>query len=293
MMYSVSERKNYIKNVQLPYRHKRLFGSSHGWLAIVDKISRAITLMNPFAQAMAPIHLPHLNEDVSKVILSADPALNPNSYMVIAIYNSIHLAFLKGGQEDWNCIRLDSLHHPLTDVIFYKSQIYAVSIHGTIVSINVNMCVINSSHPPELLDVRAFMTRIRDLDQAYLVESTKGHLWHVQRCSIGVTQFDGNVLFEEGFRVYKVVFSDTDGCMVKHVEVKTIGDEALFIGKNYSVSVSASKFPGCQPNSIYYTGGSKEFVMRIFDVEFGTACAVIEGRKPRGLWITPPFKGLG
>ncbi|XP_024196452.1 F-box protein At3g56470-like [Rosa chinensis] len=92
-LYSVSEGKNYIKNVQLPYKRKRFCGSSHGWLAIVDKISRDITLMNPFAQAMAPIHLPHLNEDVSKVILSADPALNPNSYMVIAIYNSIHLAF--------------------------------------------------------------------------------------------------------------------------------------------------------------------------------------------------------
>ncbi|XP_004298384.1 PREDICTED: F-box protein At3g56470-like [Fragaria vesca subsp. vesca] len=294
-MFSVSEGKSYIKNVQLPNKHKKICGSSHGWLAIVDKTSQDITLVNPFAQAMAPIHLPHFEENVSKVILSAGPALNPTSYMVVAIYNSTKLSVLRGGEEDWNCIRLpDKLFDSLTDVIIYKGQIYAVSVCGKIVSINVSKCVINSSHSQESLDVRVFMTCSREFrycDEAYLVESTKGHLWHVQSCYIGVTQFDGSVLFEKSFRVYKVEFIDTDGCMVKHVEVKTIEDEALFLGKNYSLSVSASKLPGYRLNSIYYTGDS-ESVMTIYDVELGTACYPNCGQKPPGLWIAPPFKGL-
>ncbi|KAL6190134.1 hypothetical protein ACLB2K_036533 [Fragaria x ananassa] len=363
---------------------------------MVDEISLEITLVNPFAQAMAPIRLPHFEENVSKVILSADPALNPTSYMVVAIYNSTKLAVLRGGEEDWNCIRLpDKLFDSLTDVKIYKGQIYAVSVWGKIVSINVSKCVIKSSHSQKSLDVRVFMTCSRefrfsvlfeksfrvykvefsDIDgcmvkyvellepiehvccavvckqwqslakqytvatqrwskvlpmlmvsagpssamdsvseekregfcqcviysrlrvfrphisnpfdkyQAHIVESTKGDLWHVLTCG-------------ETFKVYNVVFSDADGSMVKHVEVETIGDEALFLGKNYSFSLSASKFPGCQPNSIYYTGDSDTFVIRIFDVELGTDSAKYYpypssyGHIPPGLWITPQFKGL-
>lgn len=40
---------------------------------------------------------------------------------------------------------------------------------------------------------------------------------------------------------------------MEQVEVKSIGDEALFLGAGHSVSVLASNFPGCKPNSIYYT----------------------------------------
>ncbi|KAL6186759.1 hypothetical protein ACLB2K_042878 [Fragaria x ananassa] len=39
----------------------------------------------------------------------------------------------------------------------------------------------------------------------------------------------------------------------KLFEVESIGDEVLFVGDNYSFSVLASDYPGCQPNSIYYT----------------------------------------
>lgn len=88
------------------------------------------------------------------------------------------------------------------------------------------------------------------------MESTKGDLWHVLTCG-------------ETFKVYNVVFSDADGSMVKHVEVETIGDEALFLGKNHSFSLSASKFPGCQPNSIYDTGDSDTFVMENFRCRVG------------------------
>ncbi|KAL6186768.1 hypothetical protein ACLB2K_042887 [Fragaria x ananassa] len=271
-IFSVSEGKSYIKNVQLPYEHKRICGSSHGWLAMVDEISLEITLVNPFAQAMAPIRLPHFEEFVSKVILAADPALNPTK-------EERKIGIASGYQTNYLTFLL-----MLKFIILGKDCVY------------VSKCVIKSSHSQASLDVRVFMTcsrefRFRYCDEAYLVESTKGHLWHAQSCYIGVTQFDGSVLFEKSFRVYKVEFSDIDGCMVKYVEVKTIGDEALFLGKNYSASVSASKLPGYRPNSIYYTGDS-ESVMTIYDVELGTACYPNCGQKPPGLWIAPPFKGL-
>ncbi|XP_058217554.1 F-box protein At2g26160 [Rhododendron vialii] len=37
------------------------------------------------------------------------------------------------------------------------------------------------------------------------------------------------------------------------VEINSLGDDALFLGDNYSLSVTASNFPGCQANCVYYT----------------------------------------
>lgn len=64
-------------------------------------------------------------------------------------------------------------------------------------------------------------------------------------------------IVDEILIVYKLVLEyGYFGSVVwlQHVEVKNIGDEALFLGDNHSVSVLASNFPqGClQPNSIYY-----------------------------------------
>ncbi|XP_024196436.1 uncharacterized protein LOC112199690 [Rosa chinensis] len=88
---------------------------------------------------------------------------------------------------------------------------------------------------------------------SYIVKSSKGdHLWHVRRL---VSYSDVTNIFKstEKFMVYKVVFNVKDGLVVEQVEGKSIGDEALFLGGGHSVSVLASNFPGCKPNSIYYT----------------------------------------
>lgn len=41
------------------------------------------------------------------------------------------------------------------------------------------------------------------------------------------------------------MFDNEDGSIRHKVELKSIGDEALFVGNNDSISVLASKFLGC------------------------------------------------
>ncbi|KAM5557915.1 hypothetical protein ABKV19_024976 [Rosa sericea] len=84
----------------------------------------------------------------------------------------------------------------------------------------------------------------------YLVESTKGDLFHARRLRLYGIGIDCHTL--ETFEVGRLVF-DEENDIVEHVRVRSIGDEAFFVGDNHSVSVLASNFPGCQPNSIYYT----------------------------------------
>ncbi|KAL6190750.1 hypothetical protein ACLB2K_037144 [Fragaria x ananassa] len=86
----------------------------------------------------------------------------------------------------------------------------------------------------------------------------KGDLWHIPRFRSNKTQ---------SFKVFKVVLIETGRNLgMRQVEVKSIGDEALFLGYN-SISVLASETSGCQPNTIYQQ---------------------IEAAKPV-LWVTPPF----
>ena len=66
------------------------------------------------------------------------------------------------------------------------------------------------------------------------MKSSQGdHLWHVRRL---ISYLDG---YTEMFFVYEVVFNNKDGSIVEQVEVKSIGDEALFLDAGHSVSVLA------------------------------------------------------
>lgn len=43
------------------------------------------------------------------------------------------------------------------------------------------------------------------------------------------------------------------------VRFTVLADEALFLGHGHSMSVKASDFPGCRPNSIYFTDDFLDF----------------------------------
>ncbi|KAM1099942.1 hypothetical protein ACFX15_006245 [Malus domestica] len=139
--------------------------------------------------------------------------------------------------------------------------------------------------------------------KAYLVESTKGDLWHVRRTVKRKEGCDGNLT--DSFQVYKVVFDKKDRSTVEQVEVKSIGDEALFVGGNHSMSFLASNFAGCQPNSIYYTCDllrfqhpeRRPFDMAVYNLENETITPFYsptswQKGNPRAAWICPQFNGL-
>lgn len=325
-LYSISEGKIYNNaELPLPNNSKRWCSNGHGWMATVDLLDRnrlAITLVNPFKRAVMPIHLPPLDFNVQlhtsklsfpKVILRADPVLNPDTYVVIAIYDRVRRsAFIKGGQNCWTYV--EQLRSFLTDAIFHKSQVYAVGNWGWITSFDVN----SNSSKEKLLTPRGYQFS-RFASKGYLVESTKGELLHVRRflkrrneTEERFCRFDDKdiwCLWTESFKVYKLLFNERHDSIVQQVEVKSLGDEALFVGDNYSVSVLASNFPGCQPNSIYYTDDLIEYRevrlpddgpsdMGIFNLDDETITQHYplhswQKNFPPALWIVPYFNGLG
>ena len=142
----------------------------------------------------------------------------------------------------------------------------------------------------------------------YIVESMKGDLLVVRRILERENEEEGKDA-TKSFKVHKLLLNDqTKGSLEELVEVKSLGDKILFVGDNQSMSILASNFPGCQPNSIYFTddfidvGRRKNpylptgpFDMGIYCLENGTfqkhyTPEYIHRYLAPPLWVVPPLQ---
>ena len=168
--------------------------------------------------------------------------------MVVAIYGVYKkLAFIKAGDKSWRHVEIESI----SDIIFYNGLVYAVTHRGLIVSFNVKDCNSSESELPELTILASEVYPPTYSDRAYLVESSGGDLFYVQR-NLDQNE-DYRLQLTEHFKVYKLRLDEQSGKVMERIELKSLGDDTLFVGDNYSMAVSAANFPGCQPNSIYFT----------------------------------------
>ncbi|XP_059627423.1 putative F-box protein At3g25750 [Cornus florida] len=317
-LYSITDNKSYDFQLRVPYK-KRLSGSSYGWLFTVEE-SLGVTLMNPFSGAiieLPPIMNllevePHPNHidvrplevefEVIKAILSADPASSPNDYIVAAIYGDCcNLAFIRARDKAWTYIDKKRFK-PLYDVIYYKGQIFAVDNKYSVIMIDLNKRVGESKAPQvEVIELR---TNVYG-DPTYLVESSSGDLLFVQRSY----EFrDDSQYATLGFEVFKLLleqFEQGSPMQLKGKNLKNLGGDTLFLGDNHSICVSASKWSGCQPNSIYYTDDNIDILnypslgrrdIGIFNIEngsFGTHYNLdpSHNHMPPSIWILPTVLG--
>ncbi|XP_059646113.1 uncharacterized protein LOC132290649, partial [Cornus florida] len=224
--------------------------------------------------------------EVMKATVSADPVLSPNDYIP--------------GDKAWTYIdreRFFLIH----DVIYYKDNIFAVGYWSRIIMVDLNKRVGESMAAQ--VKVIAPKTDVV-FDRTYLVESSRGDLLLVQR----------NMVYDEhndckhettGFKVFKLLLEQLEQGLPKRVEMKGLDGDAMFLGDNHSICISASKWPGCQPNSIYYTDDYIDLHFHppcgrrdngIFNVEsgsFGTHYTLdpSHNHMPPSIWILPTMLG--
>ncbi|KAF3431261.1 hypothetical protein FNV43_RR25991 [Rhamnella rubrinervis] len=122
---------------------------------------------------------------------------------------------------------------------------------------------------------------------AYLVETTKGDLLMVQR----------NRHYRTGdrtYRIYKVIIGSNDSA-AEIIPITNLDGECLFLGdNNHSISVLASNYPACIPNSIYYATsyGNSEWKVEVFNVEGGCLFRTGSVKLPVTPWVAPSMKLL-
>ncbi|VVA35359.1 PREDICTED: F-box [Prunus dulcis] len=203
-----------------------------------------------------------------------------------------------------------------------QGLVYAADhVRGSIHSLDLNLLEEESDYLRICYPAQPYynMFKHHPFCPPYVVKSTKGDLLHVVRfcelkkedgsSSSSPSSSSRGEYISTHFMVFKVPPFNDEECesyeIGKYVELESLGDEALFVGDNYSVSVLASKFGGCQPNCIYFTDDSINFRqnayiacdMGMFNLEDRTIAqhcppSCWEKGMPTPFWITPPFSGL-
>lgn len=305
-LYSVVANRVYPLELTM-LNKKKSFGSSYGWLAIVDAFD-IIILVNPFKD-VRPIILPWIDMkykysdfNIHKVTLSEDPIASPDDYAVAAIYTTRGcLAFIKAGQVSWTYTR-DRHNLGFIDVTFYKGLVYAVDRWKNIVSFN--LCYSSNSFeriiPNVLLQV-SFDEIYSPL--TYLVKSLEGELWMVRRF---ILREDNRNKGTKSFHVFKLELDDKDERFIRFLKLESLGDNILFVGGGDSMSMSAAYFSNyLEKDSIYYTDNYSNnerhpypqgpFDLGIYNVKhqkFGVHCpykSYFKGMAPP-IWVVPSFE---
>ncbi|RZC48550.1 hypothetical protein C5167_016978 [Papaver somniferum] len=147
-------------------------------------------------------------------------------------------------------IMIDDARSYCEHVIYYKSLFYAVNKKGSLA-----ICDVNGIAPLVTLMSPVLPFSVSNADVLYLVASSAELLLVTRYLDL---VHDPLVEFASyktvGFNAFQLDVSS----IPKWVEVKSLGDQMLFLGTNSSLCLLASEFSGCQGNSIYFTNDCSE-----------------------------------
>lgn len=240
--FTANQRCNFQPPLFFP-SHYMWCGSSHGWLITSRSEYSSLILLNPLSGAI--IHLPPIKhhkaaygEVFLKVILSRDPSLG--AFEVVACLHSV-VAHLEYGDLFWT-YSSTKLNPPFCfrEITFYKDRILAVNQTTEIMSVEL---VHESSK--KYIKIREVAPRLEFQPHVsgHFVVNTKGDLLLVYR-------FFRTSADKSTYQIFKLVM-DSDG-KLERVPTSSLGGESWFLGRrSCGVSVLASDYPGCTPNTIY------------------------------------------
>lgn len=267
--------ENRFYNLHLPQLHnRRIIGSSEGYLIYVDTAAE-LHMFNPITGSTVdlpsittipdldhistggyiyrfPPPYPPMSYDLehmrdkffTKVIIA--PGARPGSFLAAAIYRAPEkIALARAGDESWTTIQMPYMG--FKDIIFHKGILYAVNYLGKVVACDFS----DAANPLVYPVAQGFLSPLPPLKHIskYLVVSGGELLqvWRLVRRSRG----DGDEEYGFCTRLCSVSRMDVKGN--EWVEVKSLGDQALFLGQNLSVSISTGDFMDLKGNCIYFT----------------------------------------
>lgn len=277
--FSLSENKVHSLNLPEASHSKRLCGSSCGWLIILDE-TPVITAVNPINRAK--INLPHLSSfpnvlqfnlfDIGreytlrtrtggvysrnlkemrdyflkKVIFSSSPSSEEDCVAFAILIQTGELAFCNKGDKAWTFI--ENAESYSEDVIYHNGLFYAVDKSGSVV-----VCDVNGPSPSVSL---VETPQQFGGDMQYLVSSLNELLLVTRYVDLEFEYDAGHPYMVYKTYLFEVFRLDMKG--PSWVNIRSLGNQVLFLGENASLSLLASDFSGCKANCIYYTDDYSE-----------------------------------
>ncbi|XP_073113458.1 F-box protein At2g26160-like [Elaeis guineensis] len=286
--YRLSDRS--ILNFHLPeLAGKRIVGSADGWLLSVGAPS-TISLFNPLTRAQ--IQLPPLRmipqllqslveeadaenvdieeaqedqgeEAVRRYFMDSDHAKdlliskaiiihsdNMNDCVIVMMLSCLgKLVFARPGDIEWTT---PDQRFYCTDILWHQGQLYAVGMGGA-----VGVCELNPN-----FEITKITDRIDSSCWCYLVEFGGDLLVVFRYPQLESDTYLRRQYTTTGFEVFKLDRSSEEA---RPVELKSLGDHILFLGKNSSFALSTKDFPGWKGNCIYFTASYFNIIYRFAD----------------------------
>lgn len=315
-LYSVTSGKLFnwdqLKMVARRPPNQRLCGSSYGWLGAVNEDS-SITFFNPFSGTCVrfpPAHPcpPRINlwdpawvnylfeKQVLKFVCSSDPnnfELFDGDFVIGTIIGSYDdFAYIKPGSSGWTYIS-STRPRGFTDAVYHLGKFYLVDNYCCVTSVDVSTggtgrdTTTTEAKPPHVeVVIPPTDSRTR---RVYLVVSSGGGDLLLVHAIPHPTRWQTT-----GFKIFKLLGLDSADHkkFAELVEINNLGNDALFLGDNHSLCVSASHSCGCRPNCIYYVNDCQDTnVYNLEDRSFtplkGIKTRLRRTGHPPPIWIVP------
>lgn len=300
--YSLVEKRVYDFPLWMPHELLDIRGSCFGWLitSLWKDGLIFVHLLNPFCSDnhRQIIHLPPLNFTAkhninalsSKIVISANPTLVPNNYVVLARFSYRRFIYIKAGGKAWKSLVWEN-SGCICDFTYSNKtkQFYAVDRTGAAVAIEIDANPDSVDQSVKMTQVAASNHKHPGLDM-YLVASSSAELWLVYQESFYSKM-------ESIFHVYKL-----DQITGGWIPILSLLDQTMFLGFHNSTCLSASEVPACKPNCIYFTdatddefGSSESHDMRVFSLDDGKTEVHYLFKQKKGdftpVWLEPTIRG--
>ncbi|KAF8694585.1 hypothetical protein HU200_005724 [Digitaria exilis] len=283
-LYSLAEKKAYTLTVpDPPIRSREVIGSSYGWIITADERSE-LQLLNPISGdqialpsvttigQVEPIYddagtlcqyeytryaadwiseTPPEILDLNalrdylfyKAFLSSDPSTG--DYIVVLIHlPDYQLSFARGGDVEWTWLPPHTMYE---DCQFQGSLLYATTALGEIHMYDLGA-------PAVARKIILDKVKRSVYERIYIVQAPSGELLQIKRSD---DECEHDAILElskvpkntTSIQVHKVDLTSEKNL----VEVDTLCENVLFIGRNQSLCLCAKEYPQLLPNHAYLT----------------------------------------
>ncbi|KAH6779610.1 hypothetical protein C2S52_010847 [Perilla frutescens var. hirtella] len=257
-----------VTNSELPEAHgRRCWDSSSGWLVTIGS-DLEIRLLNPFTHVsfdLPPKSTLQIRfgdflgwcDIIERAFVFRNPCTSnaDEDLVVMIIYGAMkQLAFCRPGYKSWRCIKEADhshahahAHAEFIDVTCVKDQIFAVSLMGSLVLVDIDTLVVTSisrHNPPR--DV-ALSLLTGGWGRLSLVKSS-GDLWMVYQNQQGNRRVESTA-----FLVYRFDLDEK-----QWIRLSNLGSHTIFVSDHSCIAVCAGRYMNCESNCIYFVASKKE-----------------------------------
>ncbi|KAK9725882.1 hypothetical protein RND81_05G175400 [Saponaria officinalis] len=259
------------------------------------------------------------------IVIKSDEPENEQDLLVLAIHTNWKrfLAFSRPGDQNWTKIHppwpteeertphyIVPFSHRAVDLVCRDGLVLILYEDASVGYVDISdlVKIPNSQQPvkakeflPSPESLKSRLTKY--LLEMYLVESF-GNLFMVHRDKTDIWVPDSKIDKDIGYETVGFEVFELNSETKQWEEVEDLGNVALFLGDNHSMSVNALECRNCKPNCIYFTDDYAEqwelpakfggHDMGVFDVKNGEIHRFYEGDHVHSnvctpFWFMPQF----